>query len=71
MFEVSYSSICVFTSLVSAHQECSCWKEVCPLSLQLSADLQSDVAEDRLSKTVLVSQEKKQRLFLIHLSFNT
>lgn len=52
----------VSSSLSVADKERSRREEVRPLSLQLSADLQSHVAEDRLSTTVLVRQESRARL---------
>lgn len=45
---------CVFIILSEADKERPHWKEVCPLSLQLPADLQSHLTEDRLPKTILV-----------------
>lgn len=52
IYGVSY--FCVFIVLSEANKECPHRKEVCPLSMQLPADLQSHVTEDRLPKTILV-----------------
>lgn len=53
--DIKTSSLPVlFLSSSSAYKECPHWKEVCPLSVQLSAHLQSHVTENRLSQAVLV-----------------
>lgn len=49
-----------FVSLLVANKERSGREEVCSLSMQLSADLQSHIAEDRLCQALLV---RKSRFF--------
>lgn len=51
---VFYGFFCFFIVLSEADKECPHWKEVCSLSMQLPADLQSHITEDRLPKTILV-----------------
>lgn len=43
-----------YISFPAADKKCPCWEEVRPLPVQLSTDLQSHVAEDRLPQTILV-----------------